>query len=397
MENIKQFVPVKGTKANTTELEKKLLDYKQKKVRKKIIRTFLAVVLMGMVCFLWSNSSYSSYVELNSIARVSSSDSICLNHNGKILSYSKDGISSIDSKGNVIWNETYQMQNPMVEVNGNAVAVGDYNGNTIYIMNEKGKLGEIDTNLPIRDFCVSKTGIIAVVLEDSKLTRLNLYKPDGTELVKSECRMKQNGYPIAVALSDTGEVMQVSYLYVDSGSMKSSVAFYNFSELGQNSVDRLVSGNEYANTIVPYVGFLGKDAAYAVGDNRISFYSGADKPISVAEVLLQEEVHGVYAESEYIGLAFLNTTGASVYRLDIYDKKGNLVNRQNIDFEFQHVLIHKNNVLAYNDSECIMYTLSGREKYRGSFSKSVSLLIPTTKSSRFIMVTSDSVSTIELR
>ena len=397
MANIKQFVPLKGTKANTTELEKKLLDYKQKKVRKKIIRTFLAIVLMGIVCFLWSNASYSSYVELNSVARVSSSDSICLNHNGKILSYSKDGISSIDSKGNVIWNETYQMQNPMVEVNGNAVAIGDYNGNTIYIMNEKGKLGEIDTNLPIRDFCVSKTGIIAVVLEDSKLTRLNLYKPDGTELVKSECRMKQNGYPIAVALSDAGEVMQVSYLYVDSGSMKSSVAFYNFSELGQNSVDRLVSGNEYANTIVPYVGFLGKDAAYAVGDNRISFYSGADKPISVAEVLLQEEVHGVYAESEYIGLAFLNTTGASVYRLDIYDKKGNLVNRQNIDFEFQHVLIHKNNVLAYNDSECIMYTLSGKEKYRGNFSKSVSLLIPTTKSSRFIMVTSDSVSTIELR
>ena len=397
MANIKQFVPLKGTKVNTTELDKKLLDYQQKKVRRKIINTFFILVVIGMVCFLWSNSSYSSYVELSSVARVSANDSICMNHNGKILSYSKDGISSVDSKGNVIWNETYQMQNPMVKVNGNAVAVGDYNGNTIYIMNEKGKLGEIDTSLPIRDFCISKTGIIAVVLEDSKLTRLNLYKPDGTEIVKSECRMKQNGYPISVSLSDTGEVMQVSYLYVDSGSMKSSVAFYNFSELGQNSVDRLVSGNEYANSIVPYVGFFGKDAAYAVGDNRISFYSGADKPISVAEVLLQEEVHGVYAGSEYIGLAFLNTTGASVYRLDIYDKKGNLVNRHNVDFEFQNVLIHKNNVIAYNDSECIMYTLSGKEKYRGSFSKSVSLLIPTAKSSRFIMVTSDSVSTIELR
>lgn len=397
MANIKQFVPLKGTKVNTTELDKKLLDYQQKKVRRKIINTFFILVVIGIVCFLWSNSSYSSYVELSSVARVSANDSICMNHNGKILSYSKDGISSVDSKGNVIWNETYQMQNPMVKVNGNAVAVGDYNGNTIYIMNEKGKLGEIDTSLPIRDFCISKTGIIAVVLEDSKLTRLNLYKPDGTEIVKSECRMKQNGYPISVSLSDTGEVMQVSYLYVDSGSMKSSVAFYNFSELGQNSVDRLVSGNEYANSIVPYVGFFGKDAAYAVGDNRISFYSGADKPISVAEVLLQEEVHGVYAGSEYIGLAFLNTTGASVYRLDIYDKKGNLVNRHNVDFEFQNVLIHKNNVIAYNDSECIMYTLSGKEKYRGSFSKSVSLLIPTAKSSRFIMVTSDSVSTIELR
>ena len=115
---------------------------------------------------------------------MSSSDSVCTNHNGRVLTYSKDGISSIDTKGNVVWNETYQMQNPIVEVNGNAVAIGDYNGHVVYIMDEKGKVGEIDTNLPIRDLCISKTGIVAVVLEDSKVTRLNLYNSKGTELVK---------------------------------------------------------------------------------------------------------------------------------------------------------------------------------------------------------------------
>ena len=100
---------------------------------------------------------------------------------------------------------------------------------------------------------------MAAVLEDNKVTRLNLYNSEGKELVKSESRMNQNGYPVAVALSDTGEVMEVSYLYVDSGTVKSSVAFYNFSDVGQNSVDRLVSGNEYADTVIPYIGFLGKD------------------------------------------------------------------------------------------------------------------------------------------
>lgn len=397
MAKIRQFKPVQDNNKETKiGFEQKIQTHKRNRATRILLVSIIIVVLVSVIYFLWENAVYNSYTEISSFPRTSASDSTCLNHNGRILTYSKDGISSMDTKGNVIWNETYQMQNPIVEVNENAVAVGDYNGNIIYVMNETGKIGEINTNLPIRDFCISKTGIVAVVLEDSKLTRLKLYNSTGREFVETECRMSQSGYPIAVALSDTGEVMEVSYLYVDSGSMKSSVAFYNFSEVGQNSIDRLINGNEYADTIVPYVGFIGKDAAFAVGDSRISFYGGEEKPVSVAEKLLNEEIQGVYTGSEYVGLLYLDTTGVSLYRLDIYDKKGNIILTQNIDFEFQNILIQKNSVVIYNNTECVMYSLSGTEKYRGIFAKSVSLLIPTNKTNRFIMVCSDSIDTIEL-
>jgi hypothetical protein len=210
--------------------------------------------------------------------------------------------------------------------------------------------------------------------------------------------MQQNGYPLSVALSETGTVMEVSYLYVDSGTLKSSVAFYNFSDVGQNSVDRLVSGNDYADTVVPYVGFLGKDAAFAVGDNRISFYSGEEKPVSVAECLLDEEIQEVYTDNEnYVGLVYVDTTGVSRYRLDVYDKKGNLTLSKNIDFDYQNILIQKKYILIYSDTECVMYNLSGRKKYEGTFAKKVSLMIPTSRINRFVMVTSDSIDTIELK
>ena len=263
-------------------------------------------------------------------------------------------------------------------------------------MNEKGKVGEIDTNLPIRDLCVSKTGIVAVVLKDSKLTRLNLYDSNGNELVKSECRMNQTGYPVAIALSDSGEVMEVSYLYVDSGNLKSSIAFYNFSDIGQNNVDRLVGGNEYADTVIPYVGFLGKDNAFAVGNGRISFYGGSDKPVSIAEKLLSEEIQAVYTGNDHVGLVYIDTTGAALYRIDIYDKKGNIVLSQNIDIDYQNILIQKNSVIVYNNTECVMYSMSGKEKYGGTFGKSVSLLVSTNKSNRLIMVSPDSIDIIEL-
>lgn len=396
MAKIKQFTSRAEVKNKKTEFEHRIKTHRRNRFMRILATVITITVITAVIFFLWDNSVYTSYTEISSFPRVSSSNSICLNHNGRVLTYSKDGISSIDTKGNTIWNETYQMQNPIVEVNENAVAVGDYGGHIIYVMNEKGKVGEIDTNLPIRDFCVSKTGIVAAILEDSNLTRLNLYSSKGDELVKSECRMNQSGYPVAVALSDTGEVMEVSYLYVDSGSMKSSVAFYNFSDVGQNSVDRLVGGNEYADSVVPYVGFLGKDSAFAVANNRISFYSGSEKPVSIAEKLLNEEIQAVYAGNEYVALVYIDTTGAALYRMDLYDKKGNIVLSENIDIDYQNVLIQKNSVVIYNNTECVMYNLSGKEKYRGTFGKSVSLLIPSNKINRFIMVSADSIDIIEL-
>ncbi len=396
MAQIKQFVPRKGNSDNKMEFEEKIKKHRRARFLKTGISIIILLLIAGFAYFYWDNLVYTTYSQISTTTRSGASDSSFLNHNGRIVTYSKDGISSMDARGNIIWNETYQMQKPIVHINENAVAVGDYRGNIIYVMDEKGKVGEINTNLPIRDFCVSKTGIVAAVLEDSKLTRLNVYNAAGKELVKSESRMSQNGYPIALALSDNGEVMMVSYLYVDSGSMKSSVAFYNFSDIGQNNVDRLVSGNDYANTVVPYVGFLGKDAAFAVGDSRISFYSGGEKPVSVAEKLLSEEIQGVYAGNDHVALIYLDTTGASLYRMDVYDKKGNSVLSQKIDLEFQNILLEKNYIMIYNENECIMYSMSGRQKYKGNFAKNVSSLVPADKNKRFIMVTTDSIDLIEL-
>ena len=396
MAKMKKNASLKERESRKSEFENKIKAYRRGRVMKGLVISIIITVILLIVYYLWDNSVYTSYSEISSFPRSSSSTSNCRNQNGRVITYSKDGISSMDSKGNIVWNETYQMQNPIVEVNENAVAVGDYGGHIIYVMNEKGKVGEIDTNLPIRDFCISKTGIVAAVLEDNKLTRLNVYDSKGKELVRSECRMSQNGYPVAVALSDTGEVMEVSYLYVDSGSMKSSVAFYNFSDVGQNSVDRLVSGNEYADTVIPYVGFLGKDSAFAVGNNRLSFYSGAEKPVSISEKLLSEEIQAVYTGNEHLALVYIDTTGAALYRFDLYDKKGNLILSQNIDIDYQNILVQKKSIVVYNNTECVMYSFSGKEKYRGIFGKSVSLLISSNKTNRFVMVSSDSIDVIEL-
>ena len=294
MSKIKEFTPRKEKNSRSIAFEQKIKSHRRGRILKSLFFTVAIILSVWSLYYLWDNSSYSYYSEVSSYPRFSSSNSICVNHNGRVLTYSKDGINSMDAKGVVIWNETYEMQNPLVEVNKNAVAVGDYGGHVIYVLDEKGKVGEIDTNLPIRDFCISENGVVAAILEDQKATKLNLYDSKGKILVESESYMNQNGYPVAVALSENAEVMEVSYLQVDSSKVTSHVAFYNFSEVGQNKVDRLVSGRAYEETVIPYVGFFEDGGSFAVGSGRIIFYEGEEKPIDLAIKMLTEEIQAVY-------------------------------------------------------------------------------------------------------
>ena len=396
MAQIKQFVPKTDNSEPRGDFEEKIRKHRRSRLAKAALVTLATVVVVLALTAYSRNQIYRSYTQIATADRTIVSESTCLNHNGNLLIYSRDGISSMDAKGNVLWNETYQMQRPIVRINGSAVAAGDYNGNVIYIMDENGKIGEIDTNLPIQDFCISKTGIVAAILADSQVMRLNVYNTNGEEAVKSESRMNQKGYPLAAALSDDGKVMAVSYLYVDSGTMRTSVAFYNFSEVGQNSVDRFISGYDYMDTVMPTVGFLGTNAAYAIGDGRISFFSGEEKPVSIAENLLNEQIQSIYTGERHVALVFVDSTGASGYRVDVYDETGTVVLSQKIDIEYQNILIREDSILIYNEKECLMYGMNGKQKYKGSFAKNVSLVIPGQRSNRLVLVTADSIDTVEL-
>ena len=87
-----------------------------------------------------------------------------IENNGNIIRYSEDGISNSDDKGAAVWNLTYEMQSPIVKVADGYVAVGDYNGHIIYLVDSSGSTYEVDTKLPIRDFSVSSASDFALAL-----------------------------------------------------------------------------------------------------------------------------------------------------------------------------------------------------------------------------------------
>ncbi len=385
----------------------KKINYKEKIRSHKLMifyRIALAAALItATVTFMaiqWKNRVFTDSAVTSSMPVTIVQGATVKNLDGNVLLYSKDGASCIDAKGSVVWNRSFEMQTPLVAICNQMAAVGDYNGRSIYVMDKIGEKGVINTNLPIRNFCVSESGVVATILDDGSVTRIYVYDGNtNTEepIINGKATMDKSGYPVSISLSPNGRLMMISYLYADSASMKSSVAFYNFGEVGQNETDNLVGGYDYLDTVVPYVQFMNNDSAFAVSDDRIVFFSGAEKPVNTATRFLEEEVQSIHPGENYVGLVFINQSGESAYRLDVYNTSGDKVQSLFFDMDYTDIFFNKDQIVIYNDAECQICNIKGTDRFLGSFEKNISLLIPTSSAYRYVAVTSDSVDTIELK
>ena len=403
MTNVLYYFKETQTRQSVT----KSIDYKEKIRSHKltifyrvVLSVLLAAVLIAFLLVQWKNKVFTDSTVTASYPITVVQGATVENLGGNILLYSKDGASCINPMGNTVWNRTYEMQTPLFSICGQVAAIGDYNGRSIYVMDKNGEKGTVNTNLPIRDFCVSANCVVAAVLDDANITRIYVYNGNEnteTPIIYGKATMDKSGYPVSVSLSPNGHLMAVSYLYVDSGKMKSSVAFYNFGEVGKNETDNYVSGYDYLDTVIPYVQFMDNTSAFAVSDDRIVFFQGTEKPLNVASNLLEEEVQSIYYNENYVGLVFINQSGESAYRLDVYNASGSRVHSQFFNIEYTDIVFHKDQIIIYNDLECQICNIKGVDKFTGSFEKSTSLVIPTSSVYKFITVTSDSIETIELK
>lgn len=398
MTDIREYKKKKESvgKKNSDDFKKQITAHRVKTALMTIcVVAVIATVAAGIYVQI-KNQVYSTYVTVASEKKQQYSGTTVLAYQNGFLTYSKDGISYTDYKGNAMWNQTYEMQSPIVSVRDKWVAVGDYNGHIIYDISQEGNVQEIDTNLPIRQLTVSANGVVAAVLEGSSVTMINVYNPDGENAVGIKTTMQKSGYPMSITLSDTGKLMQVAYLKAESGSMKSVVCFYNFGEVGQNYTDTMVSSYEYANSVIPFSAFMNASTAFSVADNRLDIYQGAEIPKSIYQTFLNEEIQDIYYNESYIGLVFQDTAGEGKYRLDIYDQSGNKVLSKAFSLEYKDIVFSKETIVIYDEAECIIWGFNGREKYAGDITEQTQLLKPL-GANRFLAVTKESLDILEMK
>ena len=191
--------------------------------------------------------------------------------------------------------------------------------------------------------------------------------------------------------------LMVAYTTMQNGELKTSVAFYNFGEVGKNEAERLVGGfDQYDGMIIPMVQFVTADTAVAVSTGKVSIYTISQYPKLVADVIMDNELHGVFLSAEHIGLVFANHETGYPYVVNVYDTKGKLVLTHPIETDYKQYDFIGNNILMYDDNDVRLVSLSGEERFGYTFDIAVDSLIPVSGDNVYVYINSRKVQKIRL-
>ena len=317
---------------------------------------------------------------------------------GSVVSYSADGASCMDASGKSAWSITYEMQQPMVSVNGTIIAIGDYNGSEIHVLNSQKELCKINTNMPLRALYASAGGEVAAVLADTKATWIYLYKADGSEIAYFKTTMKQSGYPAAAAISPKGQLAGVSFLTMGSTQANSSIAFYNFGAVGQNTSENNVAGFNFDNQIFPYLTFLDATTSVGVSDSQIVFFNGDEIPEQgKTDTFGDAQVEAVYTGDKLIAVVLAGAGDQAQHTMRIYNAAGEKVSQITFSMEYTDVQIANGHVFVYNAQQLQVYSPDGTKKYDGEFKMDVVKLIPSAgQANKMLLVTENSLESMTL-
>lgn len=393
----------------TPEVAEDMKSYKEKLFRHRAgigIRGLLCMALVaGLVLGMWSWSRYKTYTTYEILASTQRTDTLntqYAEYNGKLLKYSRDGISCVNLKNEAAWSQTYNMQTPILDVCQNSVVVADMQGNEVYIFNEEGLQTQITTLLPIQQVSISSQGVTALLLSDSSTSWIYLYDREGNNLTESQCRLNETGQPLSVGISSDGTKLAVSYLQIQDGTANSCIVFYNFGPVGGNFVDKIVASKIYEDTLIPRIKYLGDSICAAVSDRGIIYYEGKEIPEEIVTVEEAKEIQSIFFGSDTVGLVTEGTEEAegeegTRYSVYLYNTSGNQVLNQGTNLSYNQAKISGGDLILFNENECEIYSEQGVLRYAGSFDGAIMDIYKSSGLRKYIFVFSDRTEEIKLK
>ena len=347
--------------------ELRLSRHKRNIVKKTVITVVAIAAAVTAVGFYIEKRSYHNYKVVQSSEQEDVVSTCYIEMDGDILRYSPDGVSLVSDKMSTLWSETYQMQNPVADVNGTRAVIADKDGTTLEIYDKSGKTGSVTTSYSIIKARVSKSGLVAAILDGGDDTWIDFYSTDGSLIAENQTKIDDPGYPLDIAVSEDGVVMMVTYQFVDGSDTTSYVAFYNFGDVGQNEDDRIVSGYKYEGVVVPQIQYLSNNRSIALKDNGFTIYQGSQIPKEVKTIETDKEIVSTFYDDDMVGLVFKNDSKDKQYIMEVYNTAdGKLKFKEDFNIPYTTIKLSGGNILMYNSSQMCVMNSRGVQKYLGS-------------------------------
>lgn len=372
--------------------EKKKQKIKLNRMQWTIIIGLLVMVGVLVYALVKNNRVSGSYEVVTSLSRGDDTSVYYQIMRKGMIRYSKDGMAMTDKSGNLIWTQTYEMTSPAIVVSDPYVAVGDIGANTIYIFNEYGQLGRINTDVPIQEIRISAQGVIAAVLSDSATNYINLYDKQGNVLGSIKASLQNTGYPLAIALSSDATRLLASYLCMDGSTVKTRVISYNFSDTQSKHVIDTLELEE----LYPKIEFLENNKAVMFGEKSFVLYNTDTKEIT-AQQTFENEIASVFCSDQKIGFIFKASDENGQYYMEIYNKAGRKNSSAYFDFDYEGINVYDDEVILYNSQEMAVYQMNGRLKFTSTLNTSVTNIMASWESGMYWLVDDQSLREIHIK
>jgi hypothetical protein len=223
-----------------------------------------------------------------------------------------------------------------------------------------------------------------------------MYDMDGTVIYDMKTNVSKVGFPLDMSLSDDGTKLVTSYLSFTTGSLIDHISFYNFSEVGQNEINKLVGGWPLDEGIIaPRVEFINDDTVCIYKDNGFTLCSMKEIPRVIKNVDLEGEINSILSNNKYIGFVLQNS-GDNSKHLMIFDLKGNKVMDKPLDFDYKAICFSNNEIIMYNEKTCLILNQDGNIKLNYIFDSEINALYQSTKQDQYYYVNDNKMYIIQL-
>lgn len=372
---------------------------------------FVALIVSGIIFLISSRRSYKSYKIVSSIETAFDSDSEYLEFAGNLLKYSPAGVSYINQSGETVWTAGVNMNSPIAEISGGYAVVADKGGNSVAVYNVDGEVTSETMPYKICDVDISSSGAFVVVLESDSANYTSMYSRVGDKIYEIKTSIKNSGYPVDVTLSDDGQKLFTSYLYLSGVTPKINLTAYNFGDVGQNeNADRMVGGYSFEDEMIPKVEFVSNDTVAAFTDSEIIIYAMKEKPSEKVRIPYETNILSIFYGRDYVGLIEKNAsvvlTGTatdskrkasdSVYRMKVYDFSGNERFCYDFDMDYERVIASDKEIIISGGSAIDIVTMNGKSRFIYNFGSPVRNIIPTSGRNKYIITFDDRTETIKL-
>ena len=388
----------KMVEADYEELRKHARE-RRKEIIKKAVKIALAILTLIIVIeIIYALRSFDSYEVRNVIERSRSSATQYINFNENLLEYSNDGISCIASNNEVVWNQSFEMLSPQIEICEGYLAVYDAGGTEVFVFTESGLQKNIETSSPIQAVCIAQQGTTAVLLKEDEKAQVKLFDIKGNELANGVFYNKQGAFPIDIALSFDATKLAVDLVDVNGGMINTTIQFFNFGSVGQSEIDNNVGSFTFENILVPEIRYVSNSKMVGLGTGKLLVFDGAQKPKLSQEIMIEEEILSCFYNEDYVGIVYDNVEEGKYCHVKVMDFYGRAVMENDIDIVYDTIeFLENNEICVRNETECQIFTRHSIKKFEYVFDKEIYKILSSDDGERYTFIFKDTIEEVKLR